>query len=102
MRFVSCLSWFSPPNERYAPIRVLIENSPRGFPFLCHSSNHEIPSAANGRNQLATKNTKSHKKLHYFEVFVSLRVLCGDQKFAHAAKISTVSGSRVEEGHDFV
>jgi hypothetical protein len=50
-------------------------------------------SAAYCRNQLATKNTKSHEKLHYFEVFVSRRVFCGDQKFAHAATISTVSGT---------
>jgi hypothetical protein len=58
---------------------------------------HREPSAASGRNQLATKNTKRHKKLHYFEVFVSLRVLCGDQKFAHDAKISTVSGTEITE-----
>jgi hypothetical protein len=67
-------------------------------PVLIQSSQAtETPALAQGRNQIATKNTKGHKKLHEIEIFVSLRVLCGDPKLAHAAKFMMVSNTTFTE-----
>jgi hypothetical protein len=43
------------------------------------SIGHKKHSAAVGRNQVATKNTKSHKKAYRVEIFASLCVFCGDK-----------------------